>query len=331
MCVCVQIYTCKCRCQQRPEEGIRSPGVTGSCKQPHGVLGIGPLSAKGVHILYPWVISPTSTFCFLIRGNHREDVVKCTEDSRDFTMQTHWFHTQINRKLSEKSSFWLLTPPHIQIITRNYWHSIPREVIYLDSSQKPKFRENTKNLSYSLFIQMTLHDMDRDFRVKAWIRKSNGTKGERTLTLTTSRVSASWDPTDMITRGVGKAPHVKTVPALVYVCIYEWSEGQVCTSALSLRRLCRVPDCVSQQICIPCSKMPMGARHWTWAAKGYSTKSHGYFQSKCKLQGKSLKWAYCRVNTPSINVISVSVCLSVCPTLTFSNVNNSYLTKEVSF
>lgn len=177
MCVCVQIYTCKCRCQQRPEEGIRSPGVTGSCKQPHGVLGIGPLSAKGVHILYPWVISPTSTFCFLIRGNHREDVVKCTEDSRDFTMQTHWFHTQINRKLSEKSSFWLLTPPHIQIITRNYWHSIPREVIYLDSSPKPKFRENTKNLSYSLFIQMTLRDMDRDFRVKAWIRKSNGNEG----------------------------------------------------------------------------------------------------------------------------------------------------------
>lgn len=31
------------------------------------------------------------------------------------------------------------------------------------------------------------------------------------------------------------------------------------------------------------------------------------------------------------NVISLSVCLSVCPTLAFSNVNNLYLTKEISF
>lgn len=96
-------------------------------------------------------------------------------------MLIHWFHTQINRKLFEKCPFWLLSPPHIQITTRNYWQSIPRKVIYLNSSQKSKFRENTKNLSYSLFIQMALSDMDRDFRVKAWIRKSNRNEGGEDL------------------------------------------------------------------------------------------------------------------------------------------------------
>lgn len=92
-------------------------------------------------------------------------------------------------------------------------------------------------------------------------------------------------------------------------CTYEWSDEQVCTSALSLRRLCRVPDCISQQICVPCSKMPMGSKHWAWATKGYSTKSHGYFQSKCKLQGKSSNGPTAELTLPQLMLL---VCLSVC-------------------
>lgn len=64
MCVCVQIYACERRCQQRPEEGVRSPGVTGSCKQPHGALGIEPFSAKGYTFFTPELSLPPPYFAF---------------------------------------------------------------------------------------------------------------------------------------------------------------------------------------------------------------------------------------------------------------------------
>lgn len=173
-------------------------------------------------------------------------------------MQIHWLHTQINRKLFETGPFWLLFPPHIQIITRNYRQSIPR---------KSKFRENTKNLSYSLFIEMALSDMNRDFRVKAWIRKSNGKEGGEALNTDNIQISASWDP--LTWSHVEWEKHHTWSLCLLWslFCTYEWSDGQICTSALSLRRLRRVPDCVSQQICIPCSKMPMGSKTLSLSCK----------------------------------------------------------------
>lgn len=54
MCVCARAWVCTRACIHG-EEGIQSPGVTGSCKRL--IMGSGNLSG-GCNVLFPWVVFP---------------------------------------------------------------------------------------------------------------------------------------------------------------------------------------------------------------------------------------------------------------------------------